>query len=101
MPVVTRYVPSHSAPGGAVWHRSSHSTGMNNCVEMARIAPELLAVRDSKHATGPTLLLSPAAWAPFLRGVHQENFGPGRNGHPLSAQAAGAVRTITSAATAI
>ncbi|MFI1970817.1 hypothetical protein BLA24_09115 [Streptomyces cinnamoneus] len=66
-----RYVPSGSAPPalrGARWHRSSHSTGMNNCVEAARVG-RTLAVRDSKRSAGPVLLFSPAAWSAFLAGL--------------------------------
>ncbi|MGH3621703.1 MAG: DUF397 domain-containing protein [Sciscionella sp.] len=32
-----------------------------NCVEMARRA-DLVAVRDSKNPTGPTLAVPPGAW---------------------------------------
>ncbi len=53
----------------AVWRRSSHSTGTNNCVETAPIASGLLALRDSKAPTGPVLLLSPTAWAAFVEAV--------------------------------
>ncbi|GAA2724124.1 hypothetical protein GCM10010315_53090 [Streptomyces luteosporeus] len=45
---------------------SSHSTGMNNCVETALLGPGLLAVRDSKRASGPVLLFSRAAWSAFV-----------------------------------
>lgn len=55
-----------SATPRYVWHRSSHSTGMNNCVETAGAGPGLLAVRDSKCAAGPVLLFSPAAWSAFV-----------------------------------
>ncbi|GHG49544.1 hypothetical protein GCM10018779_08630 [Streptomyces griseocarneus] len=44
---------------------------MNNCVEAAVLAPQLLAVRDSKRTPGPVLLFSPGAWSAFtadLRG---------------------------------
>lgn len=51
------------------WHRSSYSTGMNNCVETATIGPGLLAVRDAHRATGPALLFTPVAWARFVTGL--------------------------------
>ncbi len=61
-----RYVPVSSSLQGVRWRRSSRSTGMNNCVETARLTSGphagLLAVRDSKNAPGPALLFSPAAW---------------------------------------
>ncbi len=64
-----RHVPSSSgrtARCGARWHRSSHSTGMNNCVETASLGPRLLAVRDSKRTAGPVLLFSRATWSAFV-----------------------------------
>ncbi|PSM40968.1 DUF397 domain-containing protein [Streptomyces dioscori] len=74
MPATPRYVPSSTHPSahlhGVRWQRSSRSTGMNNCVETAR--PDfgpwagLLAVRDSKNASGPALLFAPAAWEGFI-----------------------------------
>ncbi|MCX4231203.1 MULTISPECIES: DUF397 domain-containing protein [Streptomyces] len=74
MPAPRRYVPSSTRPSGRLrgvrWQRSSRSTGMNNCVETAR--PDsgpwagLLAVRDSKNASGPALVFAPAAWEGFI-----------------------------------
>ncbi|WP_075735128.1 DUF397 domain-containing protein [Streptomyces acidiscabies] len=50
----------------AVWIKSSYSDGTgNNCVEVADLNPHI-GVRDSKHPTGPALLLPPSAWSPFL-----------------------------------
>ncbi|WP_344960372.1 DUF397 domain-containing protein [Streptomyces thioluteus] len=57
---------SRPASRAAQWRRSSHSTGMNNCVEAAALSPGLLAVRDSKWAGGPALLLPSTAWCPFV-----------------------------------
>ncbi|WP_395572021.1 DUF397 domain-containing protein [Streptomyces sp. BK79] len=50
------------------WFKSTYSGGNdgNSCVEIA-IAPRTVHVRDSKHAAGgPSLALTPAAWADFL-----------------------------------
>ncbi|MEU7135687.1 DUF397 domain-containing protein [Streptomyces sp. NPDC046261] len=69
MSAMPRYVPSPSAHAGrcdAAWHRSSYSTGMNNCVETASLGPRQLAVRDSKRTAGPVLRFSPATWSAFL-----------------------------------
>ncbi|MFJ2442369.1 DUF397 domain-containing protein, partial [Streptomyces sp. NPDC087658] len=43
--------------------KSSYSGASNNqeCVEVARNIPNTVAVRDSKHPTGPVLHLTPAA----------------------------------------
>ncbi|WP_458248133.1 DUF397 domain-containing protein [Streptomyces sp. MAI_2237] len=73
MSVLPRNVPSSTRLHGVRWLRSSYSTGANNCVETA--LPQsgpwagLLAVRDSKDATGPALLFSPESWAGFLTAV--------------------------------
>ncbi|KAA6223582.1 DUF397 domain-containing protein [Streptomyces albofaciens JCM 4342] len=72
-------VPSgHARPGtgrtGVQWRRSSRSTGMNNCVETARIGPGLLAVRDSKNTAGPALLFTSAAWTAFVGGLADRRF---------------------------
>jgi hypothetical protein len=54
--------------------KSSYSTAANECVEVARNVPHVVAVRDSKDAHNqkrPILRLSPAAWTEFttsLRG---------------------------------
>ncbi|MFI1359546.1 DUF397 domain-containing protein [Streptomyces sp. NPDC020898] len=49
--------------------KSSYSTGSGECVEVARNAPGVVAVRDSKSPSGspetPVLRLSPTAWREF------------------------------------
>ncbi|WP_329213417.1 DUF397 domain-containing protein [Streptomyces sp. NBC_00683] len=51
------------------WRRSSRSTGMNNCVEAARLGDEHLAVRDSKDVDLPPLRFSATAWTSFVAGL--------------------------------
>ncbi|MFB7272375.1 DUF397 domain-containing protein [Streptomyces sp. NPDC056244] len=58
----------------AVWRRSSRSTGANNCVESARTAADVLAVRDSKNVTRPHLSFSAAAWTSFVSALREESF---------------------------
>ncbi|MDP9795689.1 hypothetical protein J2S43_004201 [Catenuloplanes nepalensis] len=55
---------------GATWRKStrSGSTG-GNCVEVAANLPGVIAVRDSKDAAGPALLVSPAAFEAFTASV--------------------------------
>ncbi|MFG3015543.1 DUF397 domain-containing protein [Streptomyces cinerochromogenes] len=51
----------------ALWFKSSYSNGDGgNCVEVADGIPGLIPVRDSKTPHGPTLLLTPTAWTPFI-----------------------------------
>ncbi|MEW1721464.1 DUF397 domain-containing protein [Streptomyces sp. NPDC093109] len=35
------------------------------CVEVARNVPTIVAIRDSKHPTGPALHVTPATWLTF------------------------------------
>ncbi|MEW2255269.1 DUF397 domain-containing protein [Streptomyces sp. NPDC047869] len=54
----------------ALWLRSSYSNESGgNCLEVAHNIPGLVPVRDSKLPHGPALLLSAAAWAPFVDGL--------------------------------
>ncbi|MEU6812392.1 DUF397 domain-containing protein [Streptomyces sp. NPDC046831] len=54
-------------PGAALWRKSSYSNESGgNCLEIAANIPGFVPVRDSKVPDGPALLLSDAAWAPFV-----------------------------------
>lgn len=54
------------------WRKSSYSGTHKdgNCVEVAR-GPQAVVVRDSKDLDGPTLVVSPAAFVSFVRGLRQ------------------------------
>ncbi|GAA0856221.1 DUF397 domain-containing protein [Streptosporangium amethystogenes subsp. fukuiense] len=54
---------------GAEFRKSTLSGGGNNCVEVATNLPGLVAIRDSKNPSGPTLTFSPTAWDNFLTGI--------------------------------
>ncbi|MFD7649337.1 DUF397 domain-containing protein [Streptomyces albidoflavus] len=48
------------------WRKSSHSSNAGgNCVEVAA-HPTAVHIRDSKVPAGPTLDVTPAAWAAFV-----------------------------------
>lgn len=47
------------------WTKSSHSTDEGECVEVAH-TPAAIHIRDSKNPEGPTLRVTPGAWADFL-----------------------------------
>ncbi len=49
---------------GARWHKSSRSSNMANCVEVASAGP-VVALRDSKNPTGSVLAIPPLAWRAF------------------------------------
>ncbi|MFD7032063.1 DUF397 domain-containing protein [Streptomyces sp. NPDC059917] len=52
------------------WRRSSRCTAPEGlCVEVADGVVGIVPVRDSKVEGGPVLLVSDAAWAPFVRGL--------------------------------
>ncbi|MET7905315.1 DUF397 domain-containing protein [Streptomyces sp. NPDC005355] len=56
-----------AALDGATWRKSSYSADTGGqCVEVAAIPTQQVAIRDSKNPHGPTLLLSPAAFADFV-----------------------------------
>ncbi|MGW1746734.1 DUF397 domain-containing protein [Streptomyces sp. NPDC002092] len=53
------------------WHKSSYSNGMGGeCLEMATLAG-VIAVRDSKVASGPQLTLSRVTWMNFIGAIAQ------------------------------
>jgi uncharacterized protein DUF397 len=59
----------------AEWRTSSFSGGNGGgCVEVARNLPGIVAVRDSKDRTGPTLSFTPADWEAFTAGVREGEF---------------------------
>lgn len=58
------------------WRKSTYSNADGNCVEIA-IRPSVVAVRDSKHRTGPVLTFTAAEWQEFLRGVRIDQLGLG------------------------
>ncbi|AXG78275.1 DUF397 domain-containing protein [Streptomyces paludis] len=55
------------------WFKSSYSQEIGtNCLEIADLAGAgHVGVRDSKHKTGPALVVSATAWAAFVGGVRQ------------------------------
>jgi hypothetical protein len=56
---------------GARWRKSSYSTDMPNCVEVA-VAGPMIALRDSKNPTGSVLALPPAAWRVFTTALRAD-----------------------------
>jgi hypothetical protein len=61
---------------GAVWFKSSRSTGGKECVEVAHLRSGMVGVRDSKNPTGPALLFGPGEWDSFTAGLRAGGPGP-------------------------
>jgi hypothetical protein len=60
--------------GGAHWRKSSLSGQMGNCVEVAVLDTGEVAVRNSRHPSGPALVFTPAEWTAFVGGVNRAEF---------------------------
>ncbi|OKI04775.1 DUF397 domain-containing protein [Streptomyces sp. CB02923] len=54
------------------FRKSSYSNEERECVEVATAHPHTIAIRDSKLTDGPTVHVSPTAWASFLITLHTE-----------------------------
>ena len=68
-------MPSAALPSllrAAKWRKSRHSNPSGNCVEIARLPGQRVAVRDSRRPDGPALLFSQAEWETFLRGLRED-----------------------------
>ncbi|PZH15846.1 DUF397 domain-containing protein [Streptomyces sp. NTH33] len=53
------------------YRKSSYSDQVAECVEVATNIPTTVAIRDSKHPTGPSLRVTPTAWTAFQRTVRE------------------------------
>ncbi|MCX5068002.1 DUF397 domain-containing protein [Micromonospora lupini] len=62
---------------GALWRTSSRSNDQGLCVEVADNLVDVLglvALRDSKDQTGPTLAVSPPGWTAFIGAIRGGRF---------------------------
>ncbi|MFF5244018.1 DUF397 domain-containing protein [Streptosporangium sp. NPDC000095] len=57
-----------------IWRKSRLSAASGNCVEVARLAGEGFAVRDSKDRRGPVLLFGGTEWSEFVAAVKSGDF---------------------------
>ena len=58
----------------ARWHKSGRCSAQGNCVETAKLADGQVAVRNSRHPSGPALIFTQAEARAFLEGVKDGEF---------------------------
>lgn len=58
----------------ATWRKSRRSNPSGNCVELARLQSGEVAVRNSRHPSGPTLIYTPAEIEAFIGGAKDGDF---------------------------
>ncbi|WP_328912661.1 MULTISPECIES: DUF397 domain-containing protein [unclassified Streptomyces] len=59
---------------GAAWRKSRYSGQNGECVEVADNLPGVVAVRDSKHPAGPSLIFSHRDFSFFVKSLADGEF---------------------------
>ncbi|RCW42751.1 uncharacterized protein DUF397 [Halopolyspora algeriensis] len=59
---------------GAVWRKSTRSGAIGNCVEIASLGDDEIAMRNSRHPDGPALIYTRAEMSAFLAGAKDGEF---------------------------
>ncbi|MEV0243540.1 DUF397 domain-containing protein [Streptomyces sp. NPDC050674] len=59
---------------GARWIKSTASQGAGNCVEVAGLPDGRVAVRNSRHPSGPALVYTRQEMAAFVAGARDGEF---------------------------
>jgi hypothetical protein len=60
---------------GVAWRKSRRSGPQGgNCVEIAHLPDGQVAIRNSRHPSGPALLFTPSEWEAFVGGAKDGDF---------------------------
>ena len=59
---------------GLIWRKSRYSNPSGNCVEVAQLPDGGIAVRNSRHPNGSTLIYTRAEIAAFVHGIKDGEF---------------------------
>ena len=59
---------------GAIWRKSRRSNSQGNCVELADLPGDAIAVRNSRHPSGPALIYTRAEIDAFINGARDGDF---------------------------
>jgi Domain of unknown function (DUF397) len=70
---VTNGIPADQLES-ASWRKSQASNPSGSCVEVAELAGGEIAVRNSRHPSGPALIYTRAEIAAFVAGVKNGEF---------------------------
>jgi hypothetical protein len=62
------------ALGPVTWIKSSHSNATGNCVEMAELPDDRIAIRDSRGPEGPALVCTRDEFAGLVAGARAGGF---------------------------
>jgi hypothetical protein len=76
---VTNGIPADRLPM-ARWRKSRVSNPSGSCVELAELPGGAIAMRNSRHPSGPALIYTRAEVAAFLAGVKNGEFDDLRQG---------------------
>ncbi|AEH07769.1 MULTISPECIES: DUF397 domain-containing protein [Protofrankia] len=73
MPEIYNGISTTALPAVA-WKKSRRSNSQGNCVELARLSSEIIAVRNSRDPNGPALIYTQAEIEALILGARDGDF---------------------------